>query len=229
MGLAFHGRPAAAQEPYYGGPAYPPAPPRTTGLEFPQDDSYGIVQVSAQGDKKGGKDQDQVPAKQEYLNLEFRNLREIPSLEVLTRLESQAALFERMRQESLRSGERIIFPEEPVLSKVPYPGRHWPEMAKLVEPNFLVHGRLLFEQQNLERGLWEFGVLTPVLSTGKFYWDVLALPYHAATRPCQQYDTSAGKCLPGDPTPFFLYPPEFSVTGLAAEAAVITSGFFIFP
>ena len=148
---------------------------------------------------------------------------------MLSRQESEKSLFERMRQVSLRIYERIIFPEEPLLAREPYPGRHWPQMAKLVEPVFVIHERLLFEQQNLERGLWEFGVLTPVLSTGKFYWDVLALPYHAATRPCQQYDTSAGKCLPGDPTPFFLYPVEFSVSGLAAEAAVVTGAFFVFP
>src|SRR5262249_18466687 len=118
---------------------------------------------------------------------------------------------------------------EPVLSKLPYQGRTWPDMAKLVEPDYVMHTRLLFEQQNFERGLWDLGILTPVLEAGIFYFDVAAPPYHLATRPCQQYDTSAGKCLPGDPTPFYLYPVEFSLTGAAAEAAVITGGFFIFP
>jgi hypothetical protein len=88
---------------------------------------------------------------------------------------------------------------------------------------------LYFEQPNIERGLWDFGVFAPVLSVGKFYWDIATLPYHWGTRPGQHYDTSAGKCLPGDPIPFYLYPPELSLTGVAAQAAAVTGAFFIFP
>jgi hypothetical protein len=98
-----------------------------------------------------------------------------------------------------------------------------------VEPAYVAHGRLLFEQKNFERGLWDLGLFTPVVESTLFYFDVAALPYHLATRPCQQYDTSAGKCLPGDPAPFLLYPPELSYSGLVAELAVGTAMFFIFP
>jgi len=184
-----------------------------------------IQPVAAQG----GKDKGMPAPKAGYETFEFRNLREVPGLEVLTRLESQEALFERMRQELLRSGERIVFPEEPILSKTPYPGRAWLPLTKLAEPYFVCHERLYFEQQNFERGLWDFGVLTPVLEAGKFYFDIAALPYHCGTRPCQKYDCSAGKCLPGDPTPFYLYPVEVSLTGIVAEAGVVAAGFFIFP
>jgi hypothetical protein len=71
--------------------------------------------------------------------------------------------------------------------------------------------------------------LTPAICTGKFFWDSLLLPYNIATRPCQQYDTDAGKCLPGDPAPLYLYPIELSLTGLLAEGAAITGLYFIFP
>jgi hypothetical protein len=161
--------------------------------------------------------------------LGLRGVKEVPGLEVITRLEPESALFERMKQEALKGGERIVFPEEPVLSKEPYPGRHWAHKVMQVEPLYVAHGRLLFEQQNFERGLWDLGPLTPVVSVGLFYFDVAALPYHLATRPCQQYDTSAGKCMPGDATPFFLYPPELSFSGAVAEVAVGTALFFIFP
>ena len=124
---------------------------------------------------------------------------------------------------------RLLAAQIIVIAKEPYPGRHWSPYTKQVEPNYVCYQRLLFQQKNFERYGWDLGPITPILSAGKFYWDVLALPYHAATRPCQQYDTSAGKCLPGDPTPFFLYPVEFSVSGLAAEAAVVTGAFFVFP
>src|SRR5262245_30546865 len=53
---------------------------------------------------------------------------EPPGRETLFRLESQAAFFERLRQEALNRvpPERIEFPPEPVLSKDVYLGRSWP-------------------------------------------------------------------------------------------------------
>jgi hypothetical protein len=175
----------------------------------------------------------QVPGGQKlpksYEVMEFRSLREVPGLEVLTRLESEAALMERMRQELLKNGERIVFPDEPPLAKEPYRGRKVPGLTKTVEPAFVCHGRLLFEQPNFERGLWDFGVLGPLVSNAQFICDLVMLPYHLGTRPLQQYDCSAGKCLPGDPAPFLLYPEEFSLTGLTAEAAAVTGLWFVFP
>jgi hypothetical protein len=154
---------------------------------------------------------------------------DVPGLGRLTRLESEGALKERMRQEALRYGERLVFPDEPILAKEPYPGRHWPHLARLVEPHYVNHGRLLFEQKNFERYGWDLGPITPVLAAGKFFWDVAWLPYHLGTRPCQQYDSSAGHCLPGDPVPFLLYPPELSLTGALTQAGTVAGLFFIFP
>jgi hypothetical protein len=48
------------------------------------------------------------------------------------------------------------------------------------------------------------------------------------TRPFEQYESSAGYCLPGDPVPYLLYPHEFSITGTVAEgmaAAVLLAAF----
>ena len=154
----------------------------------------------------------------------------VPGLQRLTgELESEAALKERMRQEARARGEQLVFPEEPVLTKESYPGRHWTPLTRQVEPYYVCYNRLLFQQKNFERYGWDLGPISPILSAGKFYMDVALLPYHLGTRPWQQYDTSAGYCLPGDPVPLLLYPPEISATGLAAEAAVITAGFFMFP
>src|SRR5207237_7789729 len=119
--------------------------------------------------------------------------------------------------------------EEPVLSKEPYYGRTWPRSKMVVEPHFVCHGRLEFEDLNTERYGWEFGVLQPLISTANFYKDVALLPFHYFTHPCRCYDCSAGKCLPGDPVPLLLYPPEFTLTGAAAEAAVVGALFAIFP
>jgi hypothetical protein len=202
-----------------------PNPPQATQtLQFTRD-----PQVK---DGKDGPGKDMVPATKGggFENLEFRNLKEVPGPEVLFRLESESALRQRMKQEALRAGgERILFPDEPPITKESYPGRHWVSLTKEVEPYFVVSDRLLFEQKNTTRGIWDFGPLTPAVCLGKFYWDALLMPYNVGTRVCQQYDTDAGKCLPGDPSPLFLYPVELSLTGLLAEGAAVTGAFFIFP
>jgi len=200
-------------------PAVPVAPANSPAAG----QAPGVQQAGQPADKQ------QLPKTPYDETAGLRGVREVPGLERMTLLETEAMLFERMKQEALKAGDRIVFPEEPVLSKERYPGRIWAARVVQIEPTYVPHGRLLFEQKNFERGLWDLGVLTPVVEMGIFYLDVAALPYHLATRPCQQYDTSAGKCLPGDPTPFYLYPPELSFSGAVAELAVVTGMFFVFP
>jgi len=147
----------------------------------------------------------------------------------LFRLESEKALQERMRQEVRErtppgaTPERIVFPDEPVITRQPYAGRSFPPGNLTVEPNYLCYGRLYFEQKNFERYGWDLGPITPFLSATGFYWDLVTLPYHLWTAPCRQYECNAGYCLPGDPVPLLLYPPELSLTGLIGEAGTITA------
>ena len=155
---------------------------------------------------------------------EYKVQLEPPGPERLFRLQSEARLKEQMRQESRHLGgvERIIFPEEPVVSTDRNPPRRlWPVKHEVVEPNYVCYGRLYFEQVNAERYGWELGILQPFISTGTFFTDVVLLPYHMGTDPCRHYDSNAGYCLPGDPVPYLLYPPDISLTGLAAEAVVV--------
>ena len=147
------------------------------------------------------------------------------------KLDSEASLQERMRQEARQRPvpDRITFPEEPVLGREPQPRRTFRPITMLVEPNYVCYGRLYFEQKNLERYGWDLGPVTPFLSAGAFFFDVAMLPYHLGTEPCRCYECSAGYCLPGDPVPLLLYPPELSLTGALAEAAVVTGLVAIFP
>jgi hypothetical protein len=156
---------------------------------------------------------------------------EPPGPERVFRLESEASLNERMRQEgkSRIPAEAIAFPEEPNLAQETYPGRHWPPQVTYAEPYYVCYGRLLFEDRNSERFGWDFGILQPVISTGKFYADLVTLPYHVATAPCRCYECSAGLCLPGDPVPYLCYPPELSATGAIAEAGSVLGLLAIFP
>jgi hypothetical protein len=153
----------------------------------------------------------------------------------LFRLESEKAMMERMRQEVREhtppgtTPDRLIFPDEPVITRQPYTGRSFPPANMLVEPQYVCYQRLLFEQKNAERYGWDLGPIHPFVSLSAFYWDLVTLPYHLWTAPCRQYECSAGYCLPGDPVPLLLYPPELSLTGLVAEAGTITALFAIFP
>jgi hypothetical protein len=155
---------------------------------------------------------------------------EPPGPDRLFRVESDRDLYERMRQEAKAKNplERIVFPAEPILSRDAYYGRAWPQRDLQVEPNFVCYDPLLFEQKNAERYGWDLGILHPILSAGEFFADIVTLPYHIAMDPCRK-ECSAGYCLPGDPTPLLLYPPELSLTGAVGEAGTILALIAIFP
>ena len=99
--------------------------------------------------------------------------------------------------------------------------------TELVEPAYVVHRRLYFEQKNVERGGWDLGLIQPAASAFHFYNNLLTWPHGLASNLRSCWDTSAGKCLPGNPTPFYLYPPEATLTGTVAEAVVVTGTAFI--
>jgi hypothetical protein len=163
---------------------------------------------------------------------EYKVQLEPPGPERLFRLQSEARLKEQMRQESRHLGgvERIIFPEEALVSTDKNPPRRvWPDMQEIAEPNYVCYGRLYFEQRNAERYGWELGILQPFISAGTFFTDVVLLPYHIGTEPCRCYDSNAGYCLPGDAVPYLLYPPDISLTGLAAEAVAVGGLAAVFP
>jgi hypothetical protein len=156
---------------------------------------------------------------------------ELPGLDRLTRRESEPQFFERIRQESRRrpTSARVYFPDEEPISNDTYTPRSFPRLVHLVEPVFVCHGRLYFEQPNFERYGWDLGPMQPAVNLAIFYYDIIMLPYHCGTDPCHKYECNAGKCLPGDPTPLLLYREKLSITGLAAESATILGGFFAFP
>jgi hypothetical protein len=49
------------------------------------------------------------------------------------------------------------------------------------------------------------------------------------TEPFRCYECSAGYCLPGDPTPLALYPPQLNLSGLIAQAGTVAGVSAIFP
>lgn len=116
-----------------------------------------------------------------------------------------------------------------MLPEVTYTGRKHAPTTRLVEPAYITHHRLYFEELNAERYGWEAGPLQPFLSVGYFFKDFALLPYNFAVRPCQRFDTNYGKCLPGDPVPYLCYPLELSLTGGLTEAGTIVALFALIP
>jgi hypothetical protein len=154
-----------------------------------------------------------------------------PGPQRVFRLDSEAQMNERMRQEALEREppEHITFPDEPILSREPYRGRNWPEQKLLVEPNYVCYGRLFFEEKNAERYGWDLGPIAPEVSALYFFKDLALLPYHIGTDPCRKYESNTGYCLPGDPVPYMIYPLDLSVTGALNEAAAVVTLLAVFP
>jgi hypothetical protein len=156
---------------------------------------------------------------------------EVPGIDRVFRIESETAWRERIRQETRQRGELAVFPEDYSLYKpgVKYGGRAWPEQSFAVVPSFVCYKPLYFQDLNTERYGWDNGVFQPLLSTGKFYCDLLILPYKMGVDwPCA-CDYNSGYALPGDCVPYVLYHPEWSWRGAAMQALVIGGGILIFP
>ena len=102
-------------------------------------------------------------------------------------------------------------------------------MVETIEPSFVVHRKLLFDQPNFDRYGWEIGAMQPGISSLRFVYDVAMMPYHNWIRPLDPWESSIGKCLPGDNTPLYFYREPFSVTGLVAQGAAVTGMIIAFP
>jgi hypothetical protein len=132
--------------------------------------------------------------------------------------ESERNLQERIRQSDRATlTEPLQFPPEPVLAK---PGerveRRWPWQPEFAEPNYVCRGPLFYEQINFERYGWDLGAVAPFVSLGVFWYDLATAPYHMLIATADHTwcggECSGGYCLPGNPVPLLLYPPQWPIT-----------------
>lgn len=155
--------------------------------------------------------------------LRDQSLFEPPSPDSLfSRLDSEKSFEQRLRQQGIQKNppEIVKFPDRPMLTQATFPGRQFPPQACCVEPAFVCYDRLYFEEKNAERYGWDLGFIQPFVSVAYFYKDVLFLPHNFARDPHRRFECNAGYCLPGDPVPYILYPPEISLGGTIAEGMV---------
>jgi hypothetical protein len=198
----------------------PVTPPAAGKVVQPPED---IIRVAAQVGMKSRTGED---------DYEFTLRLEPPGIQEMSQRKSEQAFFQTIGEEVKKNkpgAARVYFPEHEPATTKPYTGRQFAYMPKLIEPHYVCHKPLWFEQPNFERHGWDLGPITGAVNIGMFYYDLIMLPYHVGQNVCRCYDCSAGKCLPGDPTPLLLYRERFSVTGLIFETTVIGGGFFAFP
>ncbi len=196
--------------------------------------SAGLIPVSAQMPMPA-----QPPVRDEEKD-ESLIRSELPGPQTIFKRDSERDFFERMRRQMKRSSSDFLLPQETPLSKevirqTSYPridpmgGQPFARHEERVEPNYVCHRRLLFEQPNFERYGYDFGILQPGICLGLFWYDVAMLPYHMWSDLGDRVECSAGKCLPGDPTPLVVIPEHFSVTGLVAEAGTVFGILYAIP
>jgi hypothetical protein len=212
----------------------PPAPLPSRTLYFQKPPELGVTGNQAAQALQAPKKAAKLPAEGMDMQndlLRFQIRLEPPGPELVFRRESEAAVEQRMRQETRQQNllDNVVFPEKPGLSKVAFTGRSLAPQVIYAEPNYVNYGRLYFEEKNSERYAWDLGVLQPLVSTLYFYKDTLLWPHNAVSYPHRRYETSAGQCLPGDPVPYIIYPPVWTIEGVLAELGVGTALFVVFP
>jgi hypothetical protein len=206
-------------------PKFVPAQPRTVSGVVPASHTYRAghpVSAALPGTDMSGLSL--VEGEESYVR------GELPGPQRLFTRDSETQFFDRIRLEMKKQpGGRAIFPDDPIISKEAPKPRKFALRPVLVEPTYVCHGRLYFEQPNFERTGYDLGVLQPAVGLGVFYYDAFLLPYHIWTDLHDRWECSAGKCLPGDPAPMLLPCPRFSVTGLLGQSGTLIGFGFLFP
>jgi hypothetical protein len=133
-----------------------------------------------------------------------------PTPEQLFRPESEAAWRARIAEEAARRGLRVEFPRDAPFDRTagPAPGCPcFPPGVAIAAPDAVCYQPLYFEDRNTERYGWRVPGVQPLLSAGRFYFDVLALPYHLVELPPWACGSDYGCPLPGDPVPYRIQLP----------------------
>jgi hypothetical protein len=187
VGVRGQDGPAPPTQPAFGAPMAAPALPRAVLIRV-----TGPAGDAAKGSPAPAPKQ--APAGDRAAEQFLSTLRLAPpSPDELFRLESEKALRQRLQKEAQANPDlpRPVFPpDRPQEPDVINP-RTWPWYTRFVEPNYLCHGRLYFQQVQAERYGRDFGVMVPVLSTGIFYFDTAALPVRLLGWPCAPYECHA--------------------------------------
>ena len=112
---------------------------------------------------------------------------------------------------------------------LPGTGRNWCAVTFQWNASLLNYQPLYFEDVNLERYGYSWGVAQPVVSSTKFMGTVLLMPYLLAARPYHLMSYDLGNARPGSHTPYVHQLPPLSLEGGVMEAATIAGLFLLIP
>ncbi|CAN5271638.1 hypothetical protein BH11PLA2_BH11PLA2_12620 [soil metagenome] len=163
----------------------------------------------------------------------------LPNQQDLFRLQSDADLDARILKEirekptenkNMKPGDDKFPVLKPMVpAGVAYAPRAYPPSQIRLEPAYVIHRRLFFEEMNSERAGWDAGVAQSVFSSAYFFRDVLLWPSRVTSHMKECYDASSGKCRPGDPTPYYYYPHGVTWFGALVGGTLYTGiGFIVF-
>jgi hypothetical protein len=214
----------------------PPAPERRVLLQKPEGKSLPIT-VSVEPSRSSRAEPDETTANNQaalpgdsYAGLPTRER----IFQFLDDKDLEARILKELKKnqtpEEFRESQfDVIPPLTPPGTKYLPKTASYPPLKLGIEPGYVVHRRLYFEELNSERFGWNAGVMQPVISSLYFYRDVLLWPARLASNPHEHYDTNLGKCLPGSPVPYYLYPLQIDIYGALFGAGFYTGMGIIFP
>jgi hypothetical protein len=107
--------------------------------------------------------------------------------------------------------------------------RPWHEQIALWEAPGLAHHGLYFEEVNLERYGYSFGIAQPVVSAAHFFGRLPALPYLITNRPPYHCVYTLGHYRPGSCAPLAWNLVPFDPLAAAVQGGVVTGLVFLIP
>jgi hypothetical protein len=107
--------------------------------------------------------------------------------------------------------------------------RPWPELLALWEAPGLAHHPLYFEEVNLERYGYSFGLAQPVVSAAHFFGRIPALPYLATVDPPHRCVYTLGHYRPGSCAPLAWNLVPFDPLAAAVQGGVVTGLVYLIP
>lgn len=111
-----------------------------------------------------------------------------------------------------------------------FPSRDFVESTVTWKASGACHKPLYFEDVQLERYGHELGpVVQPVISTARFFGDVVVLPYKMGINPMNECQYSLGYYRPGSCAPWSVGPVPISLKGALMQAKVVTGAALVLP
>jgi hypothetical protein len=121
-------------------------------------------------------------------------------------------------------------PKECSLGDLTFEPRNWAPSTFMWKASGLCHKPLYFEDVHLERYGHSHGpLLQPIISGGRFFLAIPALPYLMGLEPPAECLYTLGYYRPGDCAPYMLDPIPLSVRGALFQAGVVTGMAAIIP